>query len=257
MKNCKLLLFDLDGTLLRSDKTVSEKNLKALSKCREKGVLIGVATSRGEQNTLSFLSKFTPDILITSGGALVKLRDEYIYRAEFSEDETRRIIAAVREVCGADCEITADTANSHYWNYKTDPKEQDPSWGSSIYTDFEDFEKRSLKICAEIFDSDRAERLMGLLPECDCKRFSDGYWYKFTKKGITKEKAAAEVCFKCGINADEIIAFGDDFADAGMLEFCGTGVAMGSAIDEIKAKADIVIGGNDEDSIAEFLEKLF
>lgn len=256
MDNCRLLLFDLDGTLLRSDKSVSERNLKALLKCREKGVLIGIATSRGEQNTLSFLNKFKPDILITSGGALVKFNDEYIYRAEFSETETERIISAVREVCGADCEITADTAECHYWNYKIDPQKQDPSWGSSIYTDFENFEKRSLKMCAEIFDSENAERLMKLLPECDCKRFSDGYWYKFTKKGITKENAVMEVCRKCGISTDEIIAFGDDLADAGMLEMCGIGVAMGNAADEIKKTADIIIGGNDEDSIADFLEIL-
>lgn len=83
---------------------------------------------------------------------------------------------------------------------------------------------------------------------------SDGYWYKFTKKGITKENAVMEVCGKCRIQADEIIAFGDDYADAGMLELCGTGVAMGNAIDVIKEKADIVIGSNDEDSISDFLE---
>lgn len=256
MDNCRLLLFDLDGTLLRSDKTVSEKNIKALLKCREKGILIGIATSRGEQNTLSFLNKFKPDILITSGGALVKFNDEYIYRAEFSATETKRMIYAVREVCGADCEITIDTAESHYWNYKIDPQKQDPSWGNSIYTDFENFEKCSLKMCAEIFDNEHAERLMKLLPDCDCKRFSDGYWYKFTKKGITKENAVKEVCDKCGISTDEIIAFGDDFADAGMLELCGIGVAMENSIDDIKAKADIIIGSNDSDSIADFLEKL-
>lgn len=255
MFNCRLLLFDLDGTLLRSDKSVSEKNLKALLKCRENGILIGIATSRGEQNTLSFLNKFKPDILITSGGALVKFHDKYIYKAEFSEGETKQIIAAVREICGADCEITADTVDHHYWNYKTDPKKQDKSWGDSIYTDFENFEKRTLKLCAEVFDSERAERLIKLLPDCDCKRFSDGYWYKFTKKGITKENAVMEVCAKCGIQADEIIAFGDDYADVGMLELCGTGVAMGNAIDAVKEKADIVIGSNDEDSISDFLER--
>lgn len=256
MEKCRLLLFDLDGTLLRSDKTVSDKNLKALLKCRENGIFIGIATSRGEQNTLSFLEKIKPDILITSGGALVKFHDEYIYKAEFSEKETKRMIAAVREICGADCEITVDTVDAHYWNYKTDPKKQDSSWGGSIYTDFENFEKRSLKMCAEIFDSKRAERLMHLLSDCDCKRFSDGYWYKFTKKDITKESAVMKVCDKCGISTDEIIAFGDDFADAGMLELCGVGVAVENAAEEVKSKADIVIGCNDGDGISDFLEKL-
>ena len=52
-----VLLFDLDGTLLRSDKTISERTLEVLRKCREKGILIGVSTSRGEKNSLQFIEK--------------------------------------------------------------------------------------------------------------------------------------------------------------------------------------------------------
>ena len=51
MENKKrILIFDLDGTLLRNDKTLSEYTLKTLSKCKEQGYLIGISTSRGEQN---------------------------------------------------------------------------------------------------------------------------------------------------------------------------------------------------------------
>lgn len=62
----ELLLFDLDGTLLKTDKTISERVLSALRECREKGYLIGISTSRSEQNCLSFLGDLSPDILITS-----------------------------------------------------------------------------------------------------------------------------------------------------------------------------------------------
>ena len=81
---CKLLLFDLDGTLLRSDKSISERTLSALKQCRKRGILIGVSTSRSEQNSMTFLNELMPDILISSGGALVKNGTEYIYKAEFS-----------------------------------------------------------------------------------------------------------------------------------------------------------------------------
>ncbi len=253
MDNCKLLLFDLDGTLLRSDKTISQATLNALQECRKKGVLIGVSTSRGEQNALSFISQLQPDVLIASGGALVKYKGEYIYKAEFSKEETKRMILAAREVCGNDCEITIDTINSHYWNYRINPKKQDHSWGDSIYTDFSDFDESSLKMCVEIFEDSQAKKLQELLNECDCVRFSDGYWYKFTKKTATKERAIMKVCSECGISAEEIIAFGDDYADIGMLELCGKGVAMGNAINEVREKADCVIGSNDEDGIAEYL----
>ena len=255
MKPCKLLLFDLDGTLLRSDKTISSRTLTTLRLCRKKGILLGISTSRSEQNALSFIRELQPDILIVSGGALVKHGGEYLYRAEFSEEETKRMIEAARQVCGDDCEITIDTINAHYWNYETDPRKQDQSWGDSIFTDFMDFRECSLKMCVEIFDEKQARRLQGMLADCDCIRFSDGYWYKFTKKTATKERAILKICAVCGIKPEEIIAFGDDYADIGMLELCGKGIAMGNAIAEVKKKADLVIGSNDEDGIAAYLEK--
>lgn len=253
MKKWKLLLFDLDGTLLQSDKTISKRSLTALKKCREKGILIGVSTSRSEQNSLVYLEELMPDIIISSGGALVKYRNEYIYKAEFTVAETNNMIKVAREVCGQDCEITIDTIQSHYWNYKIDPKKLDQGWGDSIYHDFSNFSESALKMCVEIFDKENADILAEKLDQCDCIRFSDGYWYKFTKKNATKENAIKKISEVCGYGIESIIAFGDDFADIGMLKICGLGVAMGNAIDEVKKQADIVIGSNDEDGIATFI----
>lgn len=256
MERCKLFLFDLDQTLLRSDKTISERTIKALHKCQERGVLTGISTSRAEQNVLSFTEKIKPDILITSGGALVQYNNEYIYKAMFTAEETGQIIKTARNVCGNNCEITIDTMDGHYWNYKTDPKKQDKNWGESIYTDFSGFNKSSLKICVEIFEESKAEKLKALLKDCDCIRFSDGYWYKFTKKTATKENAIIKVCNVCKIKTEEITAFGDDYADIGMLKLCGMGIAMGNEIKEVKEIADLVIESNDKDGIAKYLENL-
>lgn len=108
-------------------------------------------------------------------------------------------------------------------------------------------------MCVEIFEERQARKLQGILDECDCVRFSDGYWYKFTKKAATKERAIMEVCSVCGIGTEEITAFGDDYADIGMIQLCGKGIAMGNAIAEVKEKSDLVIGNNDEDGIAAYL----
>lgn len=257
MHICRLLLFDLDGTLLRNDKTISEAAWNALRICREKGILLGVSTSRSEQNALSLTEKIQPDVLIASGGAVVKYRGEAICKAEFSREETKRMIALAREVCGEDCEITIDTEATHYWNYKIDPGKLDPSWGESIYTDYRDFDRCSLKMCVQIFDGGQAKRLAELLEDCDCARFSDGYWYKFTKKTATKEQAVREICAVCGISARDIIAFGDDYADIGMLKLCGIGIAMGNAEKAVKEQADLIIGSNEEDGIADYLLSVF
>lgn len=253
--NCKLLLFDLDGTLLRSDKTISDDTMQALCECREKGILIGISTSRSEKNAMEFIAQIHPDIIISSAGALVKYKDAYIYKAEFTKEETEDMIQTARKICGADCEITIDTVTEHYWNYKTDPRQQDQSWGDSIYTDFTAFSKCALKMCVEIAEPLAAEELKNTLKDCDGVRFSDGNWYKFTKKSATKENAILHMCSVSGIAVEEIIAFGDDFADIGMLKLCGKGIAMGNAIEEVKAAADYVIGDNDHDGIAHYLRE--
>ena len=251
----KLLLFDLDGTLLDDQKKISPRTLTTLHKCREKGILIGVSTSRSEQNSLAYLSELEPDILISSGGSLIKKNHEYIYKNEISADEVREMINVMRSVCGAECEITIDTVTHHYWNYKVDPRKSDRNWGESIYSNFNDFDQAALKICVEIFEEYKAAVLKEFFPNCDCIRFSDGFWYKFTKSGSIKENAVQRISSHCNIPLEDIVAFGDDFADVGMLKLCGLGIAMGNAIDEVKQIADFVIGTNNEDGIAEYLEK--
>lgn len=257
MLNYRVLLFDLDGTLLRSDKTISSHTMEVLKKCREMGFLIGISTSRSEKNSLKFIKELEPDISIVSGGAVVKVRGNYRFIAEFTAEETRNMIQTARDICGSECEISIDTRDEHFWNYKEDPSEGNASWGRSIYTDFSDFGERALKMCVEIFDVADAVALKEALGECDCVKFSDGEWYKFTKKTATKEKAIMKLCEDMEITPDQIIAFGDDFADIGMLKLCGLGIAMGNAIDEVKAASDVVIGDNDHEGIAMYLEEQY
>lgn len=252
----RLLLFDLDGTLLKTDKTISERTIEILKKCRDMGYIIGISTSRGEQNCLAFLNEIKPDILISSGGALIKYTNEYICKNLFSAERTKKLIHTIKAVCGNDVEITVDTTDTHYWNYKIDPKKVDVNWGDSIWTDYNEFSKEALKICVEIFDEENSKILEKQLTDCDMIRFSDGFWYKFTKKGVTKASSIKMICDKCGIEVSNIIAFGDDYADIEMIKLSGIGAAMGNAIDEVKEVADIIIGTNDEDGIAVYLENL-
>ena len=253
MQECSLLLFDLDETLLRSDKTISRRTLDVLELCREKGYLIGVSTSRGEANALLYIAELRPDIVICSGGAVVKYKDQYIYTAEFTEEETNQMIKTTREICGLDCKITIDTLENHFWSFRRERNEIEASWAETIFADFSNLHEKALKMCVEIFQSEIAKQLAETLFDCDCIKFADGEWYKFTKKEATKENAIKIFCKESGISLNNITAFGDDLPDIGMLKLCGTGVAMGNAMEEVKAVADVVIGTNDEDGIADYL----
>lgn len=254
----KILLFDLDGTLLRTDKTISTRTLKAVGDIREKGFIIGISTSRSESNSLKFLSVLTPDVIISSGGALITMNGEVLEAFCFNGEEVSSIIAKAREICG-DLNITADTPdkNAEYFLNFTPPQDElEKSWGKSIMTDFKDFRKPCLKLCFEISDELKAKQLENALPDCDWIHFTDGDWYKATKSGVTKENAIIRLCEHIGADIANITAFGDDLADIGMLKMCGMGVAMGNALEEVKTAADITIASNDEDGIAEYLESL-
>ena len=257
MKKPKLIITDLDGTLLHNDKTVSEYSVSVFKKCREQGILTAVATARGHTNAEQYISSLNPDILISSGGALIKKGKDIIYGCFFSRKETAEIIGKALALTNGGCEITVDTADKHYWNYKQDPHILSPDWGEVIYTDYSDFCAESLKICVQTDNKSIVKAIAESVNDCDCARFSDGDWYKYTKSAATKVNAVKITAEKLNISLEDIAAFGDDFVDIEMLKACGIGVAVENAISEVKEIADYITDSNENDGVARFIEKTF
>lgn len=247
----KLLLFDLDGTLLRSDKSISEYTLSVLEKCRQKGILMGIATARGESNAPAIIPVIAPDIVISSGGALVRHGDKILYTAEFSSDEAEELVNNIKAICGADCEITSDTLTGYYANYK---EEDVPDWGEVIPCDFVNFRVPSLKICANIHNESDAKSLEATLTDSRMLRFSGCDWYQITKSTATKGAAAGAIAEALHISLENVAAFGDDEVDIDMLQVCGTGVAVENALERVKKSADAVTSSNDSDGVAKYIE---
>ena len=250
----KLILLDLDGTLLDSQKNISEYTLSVLEQCRRKGLLVGIATARSEVLAERFIDWVNPDIVISNSGGLVRCHGEIIFSCMFSEEETA---ALVRFGIDAGLEITVDTLDKSYENFEKNTSEQFPDWSNTIHTDYSDFHERAFKVCIHSTDLDFAKAAAAKVKDCDYIPFSDCDWFKFSKAGASKEKAIPPIEAALGISADEIIAFGDDYVDIEMLKYCGRGVAMGNAIDEVKRAADEVTSDNDSDGVAVYLEKNF
>ena len=74
-------------------------------------------------------------------------------------------------------------------------------------------------------------------------------------KGIGKGESLLEIAKYYDIPIEDTIAFGDEENDLTMIEAAGIGVAMGNAIDLVKEAADYITLSNDEDGIADYLEK--
>lgn len=76
-------------------------------------------------------------------------------------------------------------------------------------------------------------------------------------KKATKLNGISKVLNTFKISPEDAIFFGDDNDDLEAIKTCGIGVAVQNAIPEVKAAADVVIGANDNDSVAEFLLNFF
>lgn len=248
-----LVLLDLDGTLLRTDRSISDYSVDVINQCKEKGLVIGISTARGASNARPYIARIAPQVVISSGGALVEYQGEIVYTSMFSAQETRTIVDTAMRLTDGRCEITVDTLTGHYWNYQNDPHELAPDWGEVIHTDYRDFQEPALKISVELDDEVTAGKIAACVPDCDLARFSGGNWYKLTRTSATKAHAIGRLAERLGISADEMIAFGDDYVDIDMLRICGKGVAMGNAIDEVKRIADDIAASNDDDGVAKYL----
>lgn len=68
----RMLILDLDGTVLHSDKTISDYTKSVFGRCRKNGIKIVAATARAEWSAKKYLEQIKPDFIISNGGALVR-----------------------------------------------------------------------------------------------------------------------------------------------------------------------------------------
>ncbi len=253
-----VIFLDLDGTLLRSDKTISQKTINALLDMRKRGALIAFSSARSQEAMTEYIAAIKPDIVISNGGALAlaaKAGDKAICSYMLSADDVRHIIKRCFSVSGGKCEITIQTENAHYWNYKEKP---DGAYSGSVFNDFSDFAEPAYKVTAEVENESDALAIAKEITGCSVSGFRGEIWRRFAVEKATKLNAVKMACKALGIAQNEAMAFGDDENDLETLKFCGVGVAMKNALPDVKAAADYITEySNDEDGIAEFLRKYF
>ena len=93
-----------------------------------------------------------------------------------------------------------------------------------------------------------------MCPNCSVLTFTGEKWRRFAAKNADKETALQILADHIGMDMTDVIAFGDDVNDLGMLKLAGTAVAVSNAIEDVKAVADHVTDSNDLDGVAKFLE---
>lgn len=251
----RMIVTDLDGTLLNTKEELPEGSADVVRRCKERGILFVVATARSEASTRKIADVLKPDAIITSGGAGAVCGDQVIYNAVFSEEEAESMIRkcaqdekiAYIRVIGEKCDLTSNPA------VKTDEME----YGHYQKTDFHEIPKQKVSkitICCQ--DAEYVRKMFEAEENCCViTSYSGQDQHKLSPAKATKEDALAEVARYFGVDFSEIMAFGDDTFDVNMLRLSGVGVAVGNAKEHVKEVADQICGTNDELGVTRYLEE--
>jgi Cof subfamily protein (haloacid dehalogenase superfamily) len=248
----KIIVMDLDDTLLNSDKEITPYTLEQLEKCRAEGALIVIDTARNDGSSKRIIDVLKPDYAILSGGAMIRDKaGEIIYRNMMPAETVRGIVQTCLD-SGLVRGISMRTENHFYKNYKNLRPHPDFDWGEQY--DFSiPIEDDAYNMSLEISDAALAETITKRYTSCTMYHFEGEDWHSVYRKGVSKLQGIREIAATNCCNLSQIVAFGDSLHDRDMIVHCGIGVAMGNASNELKAAADAVCESNDEDGIGKWL----
>ncbi|MCZ0703869.1 Cof subfamily protein (haloacid dehalogenase superfamily) [Natronobacillus azotifigens] len=253
----KMIVLDLDGTLLDSNKNVSGRTVKLLTELKEKGVQLVFATARPPRVTVfKGIDLTTLGTLIFYNGALF---DCALTKKQIHFGIPHRTAQKVIDYCN---ELDPEA------NLSVEIKDH---WFSFKPLDYREFmhvdhnpvvieqEHVSSQDCTKILLTDFpfANQLVTTYQnELNVIVTDQGRLTQIMAKEASKEQAIAHLLKTHQLDFDDVLCFGDDYNDLGLFQACGYAVAMGNAVDELKEIADEVTSSNDEEGVANVLEKL-
>lgn len=261
----KLIGIDMDGTLLRDDKSISEENYNAIQKARNLGVKIVLATGRPLRGIKKYLKQLNltleEDYSVVSNGAVVQRNNNgEVISKNLLQHEDLRYLYSLSKKLNVNIEaLTFDSCAT--------PK-------PNKYSELGAFlNKISLKIldlnkipdCVPIVkvvfvdEESKISKAIENLPEEVYERYtvlrSEPYFLEFINKKVNKGFGIQVLKERLNINRNEIICIGDAGNDIHMIKYAGLGVAMENGFPETKKAADYITKTNEQNGVAHVINK--
>ncbi len=248
----KMIVTDLDNTLLRRDKTVSDYTVSVFRRCHDMGMKIVLATARPVRAVKEWLAlPVERDACIYHNGAVVEIENRLFRETGIDRKSTDTLLQeAVKLGC---MRVAVEIDNALYANF-----DAAATWPGMefVMSDFRNLPEASANkvvfLPADKSEKESIEKLLGENLYCDV---ADNTVLMVMNKQARKRNAVRDIAEHYGLSFADVVAFGDDHNDVEMLRESGIGVAVASAIDEAKAVADCVCGDCDEDGVAQWLEE--
>lgn len=264
----KLLVLDVDGTLLNEAKEISKRTLAALLKVQHMGVRIVLASGRPTYGLLSIaktleLGNFGGFIVSYNGCQIINAQDGKILFERRINPEMLPYLEKKAQKNGFDLVTYQD--NTLITNApENDFIRKEAKLNDLIIIDEEEFSTSiDFAPCKCVLVSDDEEALIDL--ENHWKKRLDGtldafrsesYFLEVVPPGVDKADTLGVLMEQLGVAREEVIAIGDGVCDVTMLQLAGLGIAMGHSQDSVKVCADYVTASNEEDGVAQAVEKM-
>lgn len=268
-----LFISDLDGTLLNTNAEISDKTAKIINHLIKKGMYFTFATARTIYSAGKIASPIDVNVpcVLNNGASIYDIKkEEYIRNAYFKRETAEKVVHAFVDR-GLRCfvfKFVGNTLTTCYDFLEGENMKEYVKQRESV------LRKRFLKCCdvMEVLDekviyinsSGSYEKLYPVseavrgIPGADFVFYGDTYsddWFLETfSSQASKGNAVHFLREKYGF--DRVVAFGDNLNDLSLFSRADVKIAVGNAHDELKKVADIVIGGNNENGVAQYLASL-
>jgi len=270
----KALAMDLDGTVLAPGAVLTERTARAVGKCVERGLKIIIATGRSIHSAEPFRSALgvSGPMVYFNGAMVAEMPGSMILK-------TTLLDTKAAEIC---VDISRETETFFQVFFLVGGKEKRLILAAERDGEEREIYHRHTGLFSELGDLKEALRRRGtdscikamflaepekqILLRAHLEERLGGSIYvtqtlrtflEIMNAGVSKGEGLNFVLDFLSLKADEVIAFGDEENDLPMLSAAGFSVAPANAKDAVKARAGLVVGANDEEGVAAFLEDFF
>ena len=264
----KLLVLDVDGTLLNDEREISKRTLAALLKVQQMGVRIVLASGRPTYGLMPLaktleLGNYGGFVLSYNGCQIIKAQNgEILFERRINPEMLPYLEKKARKNGFAiftyhDDTLITDSPDNEYI------KNEALLNNLKIIREDEFSTAIDFAPCKCMLVSDKEKALIGLEQHWE-KRLAgtldafrpEPYFLEVVPCGGKKANTLGALLEHLGVTREEVIAVGDGVCDVTMLQLAGMGVAMGHSQDSVKVCADYVTASNEEDGVALAVEKL-
>lgn len=263
----KYIALDFDGTLLHSNHSISERSVELLKKLQENGIVIILCSGRNISQMNFVAKKIDSDhhdtFIISDNGGVVTEIDNGVRTTLRDLKFDQEQITAISKVVEGRTHVFSSFNDGQRYLLKFRLKE-----ALRALLRFGEWVKVGLPSAAsKILLIDKKEKIEKVYPQITADvltQFPNLNVFRsvptlieITPEGSTKGLGLKLVFEQKGWNLNELIVFGDGENDISMFEVAGKSIAMENAFDTVKAKADDICLSNDDDGVAQYLEKIY